>query len=53
LPSAFLAMGHAEFDPFTRVDLARANLWAHNPAESPRQWLCDTARRECAGVLLV
>lgn len=40
-------------DSYANVPFVDANLWAHHPPDAPRVLLCDTARRECAGVLIV
>ena len=40
-------------DSYANASSVDANLWAHHPPDAPRVLLCDTARRECAGVLIV
>ncbi len=54
IPNLLFSSSMLAFDQFIRIDTTiDANRWAHRSPDSPRMLLCDTARRECAGVLLV
>ena len=53
LPAPLFPCDWSDFESHARSETVDANRWAHRPPDSSRLLLCDTARRECAGVLLV